>query len=51
MQIEISDEYIKWASTFIEGDGATPPTEEEVTEYVNEVLAEHRKSWDELSEE
>lgn len=46
MKIEIDDNYIKWIK---ERNGYE--TEQEITNYVNEVLSNHKESWEGLSSE
>lgn len=44
MLLEIDDDYIQW----VKDNCPEPMTDDEVGEYVNEVLRKHRESWDDL---
>ena len=49
MKIEIDQSYINWLNS---KELVTEPlSTEELTEYINEVLQEHKNSWDSLCEE
>lgn len=48
--VEISPSYIRWLEKHSDIKKGKPLTNEEISSYVNEVLAEHKASWEELKE-